>query len=405
MVLHITSSFLPNSVGGKEIYVHNLALRQIEEGKSVAVLVMGDDIIHREIRVEQGVLVYFVPAFSEKSKQNYFSKRVRVHPEFVKQIEELEIEEVYFHDQSRFASISHLEYFKERRIRTNIVYHSPGQSCPNNALLYKGKTICDGLLLVNRCTSCRLKKNGHHSLFSSLAGKFSIQKGGSKSQLGSITHARYYTQLFIDSFQEYYSAADNVIVHANWVYDILVLNGVSKNKIQFLPLDAVLGIKDKLQIPRVKSGNKIQIAFVGRCVDIKGAHLIIKAVLKLSDEEKQAIKVSFFGAGWGNSQYSSRLLKIINGDPCFRSPQLLPIEDLREELKKFDVGIIPSLWPETGPIVLYDFLQAGVQVYCTKYTGVSDEIMKTYGVKIIDYNSVESITESLRKYINQERNG
>ena len=67
---------------------------------------------------------------------------------------------VHFHDFSVGANLLHMRLARARGARVVMTYHSPGQSCLQRSLLYRGKVVCDGEIRPLRCSACRMGAMG-----------------------------------------------------------------------------------------------------------------------------------------------------------------------------------------------------------------------------------------------------
>jgi glycosyltransferase involved in cell wall biosynthesis len=147
--------------------------------------------------------------------------------------------------------------------------------------------------------------------FARLAGALPMKRMG-RVRVNSFTKffmARHFTERYFEAFRRFYQLADAVQVHAEWVRDILLINGVSEKKIFYFPQFKMLPghHSDEIYTRIEDDKNPFQIAFIGRCEHIKGIHLLVKAV-KLIAPNDFLLKVHFFGPPW-KGDYAESLKK------------------------------------------------------------------------------------------------
>ena len=105
--------------------------------------------------------------------------RTAATPGFAELLDQLRPDVVHLQDFSPAVSLTHLEQIKARGIKVLMSYHSPGQSCLQRELLYNGTTVCDGEILLDRCTACRLAVQGVPGWVQSPLAKVSLPLAGS----------------------------------------------------------------------------------------------------------------------------------------------------------------------------------------------------------------------------------
>jgi glycosyltransferase involved in cell wall biosynthesis len=136
---------------------------------------------------------------------------------------------------------------------------------------------------------------------------------------------------------------------------------------------------------------------VGRCTDIKGVHLLVDAVMSLPVDT--LIEVHFFGPYW-DDEYGLLLKKKIGHDKRFISPRLVAPENVVDELKSMDICVIPSLWPETGPLSLFDAFAAGIPVLGTRHAGIQEKTREGFDSILFNWNDVDDLKAKILMLLN-----
>ena len=73
--------------------------------------------------------------------------------------------------------------------------------------------------------------------------------------------------------------------------------------------------------------------------------------------------------------YSAAILAAIDSDPRVNLAGRFPNERMADELSRIDVLVVPSIWYENAPLVVYSALAAGVPVVATDLGGLSETIV------------------------------
>lgn len=391
-ILHLTSTFYPDSTGGTESYVQHLADKQGKEGHNVNILRLGKmpDYTHKglEVSVVERTVV---------NKLDYYGG-LKTFVSLEDKVVALTPDVIYIHDRDPHFSAEVILNIKKQlpRCRYTGVYHSPGQSCPNRSLINQHHNICDGELITKRCTDCRISKT-KGTFFGKIIAKYSTKNTFiNENGLEEITHANYFTNRYATAFKKWVNALDILQYHADWVKDVLLLNGVEEKKLSYLPLESIYDFEmPSTTTKELGATEKIQVVCSGRCTNIKGQLILLQALENLGAETQEKIEVHFIGPGFdADDQYAEQVKQKIATLNFVHPPKLLKPEDVQSFLCDKHIGIVPSLWPETGPLVVLDFLSAGMKVLSSPYIGI-----KNRSIQHFEYGDAASLVNLLEKTI------
>ncbi len=369
-----------------------MAKNQQTEGHVVEIVRLGS----MPQYVHQGLTVSAVKQ-SILSKQAYYSG-LKNYADLENLVFKLQPDVVYVHDRNPHFSGNILINIKSSLPKCKIigVYHSPGQSCPNRSLIHSEGNICDGKLKIHLCTQCRIGKS-KGVLTGRIASIFSLTSEKlSGNPLSEVTHANYYTESYIKAFILWVDALDTVQYHAQWVKDLLLLNGVKEEKLKYHSLETVYNFK-ATETKRKPITNKLQLVCSGRCTNIKGQLVLLEALEQLDNECQEQIELHFIGPGFdGEDDYAVQVRRKIEAMPFVLKPQLLKPESVDAFLQDKHLGIVPSLWPETGPLVVLDFLKAGMQVISSPYIGIENKAIEHF-----EYGNSSSLVKVIENVIHE----
>lgn len=124
------------------------------------------------------------------------------------------------------------------------------------------------------------------------------------------------------------------------------------------------GIRD-FSIKKKRQSKTLKFGYLGALIPQKGWQLLIDAFRKVRSEHNQ-IELHMFGAG-----EQPKSLEEFEADKIFFHGEY-GYQDLPKVFEKFDIGVIPSLFPETYSIVLSEMFYAGKPV-CVSRLGALDE--------------------------------
>ncbi|MHB8734304.1 MAG: glycosyltransferase [Terriglobales bacterium] len=372
-MLFLPVGTLPWTVGGRENYSHALCreLRSIGWDARIA--------IHQDLRrpeplgehAHDGVPIWVLPAIKgQKDRAAIYTCRPANNPGFRALLHKFEPSIVHLHDFSVGANLLHVEAARRAGAKVLVTYHSPGQSCPQRSLLYRNRRPCDGMLRPRRCTVCRLSAGGVPAPAAHLLGflQSAQLEANADGALRRVLTSEQRTRQFIQAFASLADATDRIHVYAEWARDLMYRNGIPKEKIVFfrtgLPYSPT-----RLQRKEMAAGGPLRIAFVGRCDPIKGAHVLVAAVQSLP--KSLPVRVAFFGPYW-DTVYGRRLWATIGTDQRFEKPRQVKPSVVATVLAEADVCVVPSLWLETGPLVVLESFAAGTPVLGSRLGGIAE---------------------------------
>lgn len=384
-VLHLTSTFFPKNTGGKEVFVYHL-IKGSPHIEHLVVYHQGPTLV--ETSYEQIPVRILPRPIAQDPYKSYWSLVYDDLPKFTETLEGFKPDLVHFHDFCAGASLSHLRICKEKRLKTMVTYHSPGNSCMQKGLIRANQVPCDGEIIDERCTRCRYQIKGMPGVLASVLAAIKIPDGSSGRLL-----LRNSTAIFHESFREFFATVDAVQVHAQWVRDVLVLNNVPAVKINMVQLGGHPSVPVDESNPADKD-RPLRMAFIGRCVNIKGAHILVDAIRRLPPDAK--IEVHFLGPNWDDSAYGAQLKKMTEHDTRFKLPRLVLPEQVIHELKTMDICVIPSLWPETGPLSLLDAFAARVPVIGTDHAGIRERVVHGKTGLLFKWGDSEDLARQIR---------
>lgn len=159
--------------------------------------------------------------------------------------------------------------------------------------------------------------------------------------------------------------------------DILIKSGISISnaRIIYTGLD-VKKYLDGEHSKQSEDHRSINLLYAGRLVSDKGIDTAIKAMAKLVFDKGQGdIRLSL--AGSGSAEYESYLHNLVNQEGLTGHVSFLgwrPPEEMPELLRKFDVLLVPSTWPEPFSRIVLEGMISGLVVVATP-TGGTGEIL------------------------------
>ncbi len=138
---------------------------------------------------------------------------------------------------------------------------------------------------------------------------------------------------------------------------------------------------------------------VGRCERIKGQAVLIDAVKGLPSEVR--VQVSFIGPAWDQSEYGRACLAKLQSDPRFAPPRRVPHHQMPQVLAEADALVVPSLWLETGPLVVLEAFAAGLPVLGSNLGGIAELVRHEQTGLLFEPGSAAQLRDSILRLVNE----
>lgn len=392
-VLHLPCSYLPWTVGGKETFTHGLACHLKAAGWDSHIALHQNPSSREPLgrNEHDGIPVHVLPPL-HVHRGDVYSCRTGEVPGFEALLRELTPDVVHFQDFSSGANLHHLELARAAGARTIMSYHSPGQSCLERELLYNGTDVCDGEIRLDRCTACRLAVQGVPAGVRWPLAKVSLPLavGG---RLGRALSARAMTAEFIQAWRSLVRQVDRIHIHAEWVRGVMARNQVPPEKLTFFRLGLPMESAPAHSRQPRRPGDPLRLVMVGRCDRIKGQAVLIDAVKGLPADVP--VQVAFVGPYWDATEYGRMCLRNIQGDSRFLPPRTVSHPEIPMILAAADALVVPSIWLETGPLVVLEAFASKVPVIGSRLGGIAELVRHERDGLLFEPNSANELRETI----------
>lgn len=370
--------FLPDYVGGTEVYTFNLAKQLQLSGIEPVVVVPYFE--HPEDReyCHEGIRVVQYAEASKEDRRMILGKKA---PDGLAVFSSLLMKEkpdlVHFHELApgRGFNLFHVEVVYGYKIPVILTFHLSYYTCMKGSLVFGDQTDCDGVIRPGRCTHCFYHSKSIKGLKAKLlyATAMALYKAGADStELDSSAGTALGFPFVIDKLKKdllkLATIADKIVVLAAWYKDVLVANGVPRQKLlnfqQAISFDTILLRKKERKI-----SEPLKIVYLGRLSEQKGVHLLIDAVCSLPPEE---ITLSIYGPETDDAYIVENKLKTRHTTNIHWNGKLASSEVI-STLSQHHVLCIPSEF-EMNPLVIQEAFAAGLPVLASDTNGNKEQV-------------------------------
>lgn len=345
-ILIINTFYYPNMIGGTENSVKILAENLAKIGNEVAIYSV-DGEKNKKIEIINNVKIYRY----KKSKNNKLVKKIKgINNNSIKK----QIKEV-------------IEDFKPDIIHTNNLFE------------------------ISNIVWKIAKKEYDIPIIHTLRDYWMLYPIVSKEKLSKI--------LFQPFMKERTKYVDIVTAPSKYTLNKFIQAGYFKSSVKECVYNAVdIDIEETKTIieKRKKIDNeKIRFMYVGMLSENKGIRNLLEAFSRMEDDN---ISLHIYGQG----ELENLVINSEEQDIRIKYHGQLNTEELKEEWKKNDVLIVPSIWEEPFGRVVIEANQYGLPVIGTNRAGILETINNINTGITYQYDSIEELMKAIIYFENRE---
>lgn len=204
-----------------------------------------------------------------------------------------------------------------------------------------------------------------------------------------IKNFNFFDRRYMDIKRYLTRAVDVVTAPSKFVLDMHLKHGFFKNaKHVVLPLGIELNEAKKAE----KNYEIIDILYVGRLVSSKGVQILISAFKQLKHNN-----IRLHICGKGADEY--RFRKIAGNDQRIIFHGFVPDKELIQLYRKANVVVVPSIWYDNSPVVIYESFKYGTPVIGSRIGGIPELIEDGYNGLLFEAGDVDELKEILENLI------
>ncbi len=417
-VLQATAWYPPHHLGGTEVYLEGLIAELGALGIESAVLVPRPDgaggaasYRHAGVSVET-YPVNDVPTPGEMPKGRphlhfeAFQARLGAHRGSI----------YHQHSWSRGCGAHHLRAARELGLRTVLTVHVPGNICLRGTMLHYGKHACDGRVEGRRCGACWAQGRGlpraAAETLARLPLPLSQRARHGRGRLATALAARALGAGQRAQLAETIRNADRIVAVCQWLHDALAANGGPRERLvlsrQGLPaaFGAATGETATAMTPaRDGDDGTLKLLYVGRWHPVKGIDVAVQALRALPADARVRLTVHALPGGSEEAAYEAHVRRLAAADPRIAFAPPLARGEVAAAMARHNALIVPSLWLETGPLVVLEAQAAGLYVLGSRLGGIAELIDTPSGGELIEAGNIRAWTAAIDRLARRHANG
>jgi len=184
-----------------------------------------------------------------------------------------------------------------------------------------------------------------------------------------------------------------VIVPTRLMGKTLTEHGLLPEKIAFSPFG--INLKPFQYRVRKEASDRLRIGFIGTLSEQKGVHILLQAMRFLHKDEPVDLKV--YGKNEDSPNYVAELLGIAKDNPRIAFCGIFPNFRIGDIFSDLDVLVVPSVWYENTPLVIYSAFAAGCPVIASNLGGMSEVVRHDENGLLFERGDVAGLAKALNR--------
>jgi glycosyltransferase involved in cell wall biosynthesis len=401
----VLNHFLPDKVGGTEVYVKELCKGLIRSNYTSEVIVPNFNANENSEYLYEGIRV---TKYAETSVFTKKFQRLNLKPngfkEFCKIIIAKQPDIVHIHEFSYGIGISkhHIKFLYDSKIKFVLTFHIASYLCRTGTMFQDLNRPCDGIVNPYKCSKCYLHTNNNYflaSLINSISSfffKYKISTSWLPSKMQTAFNTVFQTKLLHDDFLEYCNKSNAIVVVSKWFKDVLTRNGINSSKI-FLNEQALPSLISP-KLVTVNNLGKLKIVFVGRVNKKKGIHLLLDAIGRISED---LVELSIYGPFEENDFLETCMSKTKTKNNVFWKG-VVEHSSILKELQLYDLLCLPSTLCEMSSLVIQEARSIKLPVLASSVPGNTDQIIHNFNGFLFELNNADDLYNILLKIIDDK---
>lgn len=362
-ILHYLPWASPETRGGTEVFLLNLARLQQERGHIVTVMASANPTSLRPDSIDGIRIAYFDSPYAVSGSMSAPRGQAGVKEQIRTLIGKHAPDVVHLHGIDNFIQEVFQEGVNSEAFGLVLTMHLINNVCPNQNLRNQYSRMCDRPVSFDICARCVSEQRRRGWLTGAIDRVALPVNERLVTQLGFDRVARRipYQRAILDQlgWLSFLKISVTIDALSPWFVDVLIHNGFSPDRMALRPNPLFDSWRYRVLEPRMKTSSRTNYLVVGRLSTAKGIDLLLES-LEFMIATKEKISVTFLGKA-----EDVLLVKQINGlqDLGFdlRLVGIVGAKEVADHMRKADYLIFPSR-EEMSPIAVHEAIQLRLPV-------------------------------------------
>jgi glycosyltransferase involved in cell wall biosynthesis len=377
-VIHCVGWYLPDSVGGSEIYVQRLS-RELRSRDVSAVVFAPYDAAPGETALKrydyEGTPVVRYPVPEERDTDQQLGRAP--HPSFdafERALREERADLFHLHSFTYGANAHHVRAARRLGMRAFLTVHTPSLLCMRGTLRRMGREVCDGRVDPSQCVPCYAEHRGVPEPAARVLGAGLLRLPRRlpmlPGRLGTLVATPALVEARRRDIDGLFADVERVIAVCEWLRTALLANGAAPSHVlmhrQGVDMPPAGAVRSR------PSATPLSIAYFGRAESVKGIDVLIQAVRALPAGVAVSLALYVIASSADDQRALQRVRELARGETRIAVLPAVAPSEVASVMRAHAVIAVPSLWLETGPLVVMEALVLGIPVLGSRLGGIAE---------------------------------
>jgi glycosyltransferase involved in cell wall biosynthesis len=189
------------------------------------------------------------------------------------------------------------------------------------------------------------------------------------------------------------NSAAKVIIPSRIMENVLLENGLKRELTVFSSFG--LNLDNIPPVPVRDKSETLRIGFIGSLYEHKGIQVLLKSVKLLSESERFVVKI--YGENSAQPDFMAYLKDLAADDSRITFCGTFPNSSIGEILSGIDVLVVPSIWYENTPLVIYSAMAASCPVIASDLGGMSEVVHHNINGLLVEPGDPSALAAALQQ--------
>lgn len=403
-VVHVPFGYFPDTVGGTEVYVAQLARDLRAHAVESVIAAPADASVSRRYEYD-GIPVFRFDVTASSSVDDVYGEGDEAAARSLADIlDDVDADVLHLHAFTRAASVRAVRAAKRAGVGVVFTYHTPTASCVRGTLLRDGHEPCDGALIAERCAACLLESRGVPAALREALARGPSTLGASLAAVGArgawvtALRTRELTASRHEAFRALLAESDAIVAVCDWVRSLLLRAGAPQDRLML----SRQGTPSRALRERSATGSRVgpdgglRLVYAGRLHATKGVDVVIRA---LAADRALRATLDVYGVAQDadGARYRDEVVALAASDTRIRFHEPIAADSVVDTLASYDATVVPSQWLETGPLVVLESFAAGTPVIGSNLGGVAELVSHDRDGWLVPHGDTVGWTNALRR--------
>jgi glycosyltransferase involved in cell wall biosynthesis len=392
--------YYPDSIGGTEVYVAALARQFRACGHEVFIAAPDAGAPSPRRYQHDGCEVFRYPIPAAPSRDEAQGNvAVRGAGHFHEWLASVRADVVHLHTFVTGLGLPEIHAARAAGSRVVVTTHasSLGYTCQRGSLMWRGETLCDGIVDASRCAECVLQHRGAPSLvgtaLANIPPAISHAAAALPGRVGTALGMADLITRNLERQRAMLDAVDAFVVLTDHAANIVRANGAPESKV----VVNRLGVRDDMidREPARTPHRGVRAGYVGRFEDVKGVLDLAEAMRRVPTDLPLSLEFRGPSQTTDDARVKHTIEKMFEADPRVTVAGGVAPDQVARILRSYDVLCCPSRCLEGGPTVALEAMAVGVPVIAASAGGAAEVVEDGVNARLVPPGDIDRLAAAL----------